>query len=111
MFKENGISDETIEDLANLGISGCANILGCIKMAKHFELTEDDVLCTIGTDSAEMYNSRIKEIEGQKNPHSKCKAYADWLRYMLRQNDDNLEELTYATRKRIHNLKYCTWIE
>ena len=30
---------------------------------------------------------------------------------MLGIKTDNMEELTYATRKRIHNLKYYTWVE
>ena len=30
---------------------------------------------------------------------------------MLNLKTDNMEELTYAARKRIHNLKYYTWVE
>ena len=32
-------------------------------------------------------------------------------RYMLGADIDNLQELTYQDRKRIHNLKYFTWVE
>jgi hypothetical protein len=30
---------------------------------------------------------------------------------MLGLKTDNLLELTYADRKRVHNLKYYTWVE
>ena len=55
--EELKLSDELIEKLTWLGISGIANVLCCIKMAKYYELTEDDVVCTVLTDSAVMYRS------------------------------------------------------
>ena len=42
--EELKLSDELIEKLTWLGISGIANVLCCIKMAKYYELTEDDVV-------------------------------------------------------------------
>ncbi|EAY23444.1 Pyridoxal-phosphate dependent enzyme family protein [Trichomonas vaginalis G3] len=111
VLKEHGVTDELIEDLANLGISGIANILGCIKMAKYFEFTEKDMMFTVATDSAVMYQSRLKELEEKHGKYTECQAYADWFRYILGASTDHVEELTYATRKRIHNLKYYTWIE
>ena len=60
--EELKLSDELIEKLIWLGISGIANVLCCIKMAKYYELTEDDVVCTVLTDSAVMYQSRIEEL-------------------------------------------------
>ena len=47
-----GVPAETIEKLSFLGISGIANMLCCIKFAKYYELTEDDVVATVATDSA-----------------------------------------------------------
>ena len=44
---ELGLTDELIEKLTWLGISGIANVLCCIKMAKYYELTEDDVVGTV----------------------------------------------------------------
>ncbi|MFZ3101858.1 MAG: hypothetical protein WA131_00135 [Desulfitobacteriaceae bacterium] len=52
---EQGISEEVISKLSWVGISGAANILTCIKFAKYYELTEDDIIITVLTDSAEMY--------------------------------------------------------
>ena len=108
VLKENGVDDATIENLELLGISGVANLLGLIKMAKHFEFTEKDMCFTVATDSAVMYQSRIKELT---KTYNETQAYADFFRYLMGASDDHLEELTYSTRKRIHNLKYYTWVE
>ena len=108
---ELGLDDELIEKLTWLGISGIANVLCCIKMAKYYELTEDDVLCTVLTDSAEMYGSRIEELNDMHGAYSVLEAGKDHALHMLGLKTDNLMELTYADRKRIHNLKYYTWVE
>jgi hypothetical protein len=38
-------------------------------------------------------------------------AAADFARYLHGQGTDNLLELRYTDRRRIHNLKYFTWVE
>ena len=108
---ELGLDDELIEKLTWLGISGIANVLCCIKMAKYYELTEDDILCTVLTDSAGMYGSRIEELNEAHGAYSLLEAGKDHALHMLGLKTDNLLELTYADRKRIHNLKYYTWVE
>ena len=105
------LDDELIEKLTWLGISGIANVLCCIKMAKYYEFTERDVVGTVLTDSAVMYGSRIQELNdryGAYNPHE---AAMDHALHMLGLKLDNMQELTYADRKRVHNLKYYTWVE
>ena len=108
---ELGLDDALIEKLTWLGISGIANVLCCIKMAKYYELTEDDILCTVLTDSAGMYGSRIEELNEAHGAYSLLEAGKDHALHMLGLKTDNLMELTYADRKRIHNLKYYTWVE
>ena len=58
-----GVKQEDLDKLSLFGISGVGNVLGAMKVAKFFELTEDDVVFTVLTDSSEMYTSRIKELE------------------------------------------------
>lgn len=62
------LDDELIEKLTWLGISGIANVLCCIKMAKYYEFTERDVVGTVLTDSAVMYGSRIQELNDGMAP-------------------------------------------
>jgi cysteine synthase len=109
--EELGLGDDLIEKLTWLGISGIANVLCCIKMAKYYELTENDVVVTVLTDSAIMYKSRIEELNQMHGPYNEKEAAVDHGMHMLGLRTDNMQELTYVDRKRIHNLKYYTWVE
>lgn len=111
-LRSKGISEDVIAKLNWVGISGAANILMCIKFAKYYELTENDMVLTVLTDSAEMYGSRLTEMEEERGrKYSAVDAEVDHERSVLWIRTDNMEELTYITKKRIHNLKYYTWIE
>ncbi|MGI6720840.1 MAG: pyridoxal-phosphate dependent enzyme [Anaerovoracaceae bacterium] len=100
-----------VEHFSLMGISGVANMLAAIKMAKYYELTENDVIGTVLTDSADMYRSRIDELEQQHGPYHAQEAHMDYCRHLLAQKTDYMAELTYADRRRVHNLKYYTWVE
>ncbi|MBQ6153778.1 MAG: pyridoxal-5-phosphate-dependent protein subunit beta [Ruminococcus sp.] len=102
---------ELVEKLSWMGISGIANVLCCIKMAKYYEMTEHDVIVTVLTDSAAMYQSRIKELNDMYGAYSKPHAVIDHRVHMLALKTDSMLELRYTDRKRIHNLKYYTWVE
>lgn len=111
-LRQRGVSEELISKLSLVGISGAANIIMAIKFAKYYELTENDMIMTILTDSEEMYTSRLKEMEEERGKkYSLTDAAIDHNRNVLGLRTDNLEELTYQSKKRIHNLKYYTWIE
>jgi cysteine synthase len=107
----NGVDKEILDMLDTIGISGIGNILSAIKTAKHFDLTHDDVLITIATDSAEMYGSRIEELTAERGPYSLLQAARDHEKCMLGTTSDHMKDLTYDDQKAIHNLKYFTWIE
>ena len=106
-----GVSPEIIEQLPLLGISGIGNVLSAIKMAKYYEMGPNDIVMTIATDSMEMYGSRVVETREEDGPLTMLDAAGIYHRYLLGESTDNLIELTYTERKRIHNLKYYTWIE
>ena len=110
-LKTIGLSDEQIEKFTWMGISGIANVLCCIKFAKFYELTEDDVVVTVLTDSAVMYKSRVEELNEMYGAYSAQAAELDHNLHMLNLKTDNMMELTYPERKRVHNLKYYTWVE
>ncbi len=111
LINEAHVSPEVVEKLSYLGISGTANVLCAIKMAKYYEMTEHDVIATVLTDSVDMYGSRIKELEEENGPYTMTSAAVDHNLHMLGLRTDNMEELTYIGRKRVHNLKYYTWVE
>jgi hypothetical protein len=80
-------------------------------MAKYYELGEHDIVLTILTDSMELYESRLKEMRLEYGDYTETIAAADFARYLLGESTDNMLELTYMDRKRVHNLKYFTWVE
>ncbi len=109
-LKKNGADPATLARLDQMGISSIGNLAGAIKFAKYYELTENDVVATVFTDSLELYGSRLSELTKERGAYSEANAWQD-LELMHSIATDNLEELTYTGKKRIHNLKYFTWIE
>ena len=110
-LKSNGVDQEVIDNLHLIGISGIGNLLSSIKAAKYYEMTEDDIVITIATDSAEMYQSRIQELNEEHGSYNNIQAVKDFEKCVLGCNTDNTKELNYYDRKAIHNLKYFTWVE
>jgi cysteine synthase len=106
-----GVSDDIIEKLPLLGISGVGNMLMAIKMAKYYELTSEDVVITVGTDSMEMYQSRLNEMNTERGAFSELDAASTYGQHLMGQGIEHMQELGYYDRKRIHNLKYYTWVE
>lgn len=106
-----GLDPELVNNLHQLGISGIGNILSAIKTAKHFELTSDDIIITIATDSAEMYGSRLEELKTEKGEYTQLQAAKDMEKCLFGTSVSHLKELVYNDRKAIHNLKYFTWVE
>ncbi len=106
-----GVQADLIEKLSWIGISGAANILSAIKMAKWYEWGEGDAVVTVLTDSMELYGSRLRELTAERGEFSARDAAVAYHQYLMGQSTDNVEELTYPARKRVHNLKYYTWVE
>ena len=107
---EKGLSPELAAVLDTLGISGICNMLTAVKFAKYYELTEEDVVMTVFTDSEAMYTSRLAELTTERGAYTRDNAVADY-ELLLQTGTDALLELRYEDRKRIHNLKYYTWVE
>jgi cysteine synthase len=110
LIKEAGVDPDVAAKLDLLGISGIGNVLSAVKFAKYYELQAEDVVATVLTDSMELYGSRLEELRQTEGSYTPARAAADHQR-MLGQRTDAMEELTYTGRKRIHNLKYYTWVE
>jgi cysteine synthase len=108
---EKGVPESLISNLDLLGFSGISNVLSCIKVAKYYEMDENDVMITVLTDSMELYRSRLHEMHQEFGEYSENNAAADFARYLHGQSTDNMLELTYPERRRVHNLKYYTWVE
>lgn len=110
-LKENGVDKKLVDDLHLIGISGIANLISSIKMAKYFEMNGDDIILTIATDSADMYQSRIQELKDERGAYTMLQAAKDFEKCLYGTATDHMKELTYQDQKAVHNLKYYTWVE
>jgi hypothetical protein len=63
------------------------------------------------TDSSVMYSSRVRELQEEDGAYTREMAAIDFHTHILGEKTDNMLELTYPARKRVHNLKYYTWVE
>jgi cysteine synthase len=106
-----GVPEDSINQLDLLGFSGISNILSAIKFAKYYEMGKNDVVLTVLTDSMELYGSRLSEMQAEFGDYQELNAAADYGRYLQGITTDNMIELSYVERRRIHNLKYFTWVE
>jgi len=96
-----------------VGLSGIANLVAAIKTAKRLELSEEDVIITVATDSAALYGSERQKF--------RTSHYADGFdevnvgeifgQHLLGAVDNDVLELTHSERTRIFNLGYYTWVE
>jgi len=110
-LSQKGISDSLISSLDLFGFSGISNVLSCIKTAKYYEMDENDILLTVLTDSMELYRSRLHEMHQEFGEYTERDAAADFAHHLRGQSTDNMLELRYPDRRRVHNLKYYTWVE
>jgi len=107
------IDTNTVDALASLGLSGIANVLASIKLAKSLDLTGDDIVATVATDSSLLYQSEREQTEagffaGGFDDVSAGETYA---RHILGQSADHTVELNHRDRRRVFNLGYYTWVE
>ncbi|MBK00624.1 MAG: pyridoxal-5-phosphate-dependent protein subunit beta [Euryarchaeota archaeon] len=106
-----GVNQAFLDGLNQAGISGISNMMAAIKMAKWYEYDSDDVIFTVLTDGMELYNSRLDEMSAEYGPLSENGAEIIYHRDLMGLSKDNVSELDYYDKKRIHNLKYFTWVE
>jgi cysteine synthase len=107
------IDPDIVARFVDVGISGFANIVAAIKMAKHFDYGPDDVIMTVATDSAELYGSERQSFLARRYPDGfdEVSAGEIFARHLEGIADDHLLDLRHLDRKRIFNLGYYTWVE
>ncbi len=113
LHDRRGVADDVLEQLPSLGLSSICNVLGAIKTAKHYGLGAEDVVVTVATDGAAMYDSErelaiAKHFPGGFDEVAAAEVFGE---HLLGATTDNLRELTHEERERIFNLGYFTWVE
>ena len=108
-----GVPAETIEALRYFGLSSICNILASIKLAQHLDLGENDVIVTVATDAASMYETEkratLKQL-GWDSVDSNGAAHL-YGAYLNAVTTDHVLETTHVDRNRMFNLGYYTWVE
>jgi len=107
------LPETVLQSLGSFGLSSICNVLAAIKLAKHQDLGPDDVVMTVATDGAAMYESErqltlAKEFGSGFDDLAAAEVFGEQLAGL---SADNLLELTRAERVRIFNLGYFTWVE
>jgi cysteine synthase len=102
-----------LEALGSFGLSSICNIVAAAKVAKYLDLGPSDVVVTVATDGAELYESERARILARDFPDgfgslSAGEAFGRW---MLAAGTDHVLETTKRDRERIFNLGYFTWVE
>ena len=108
-----GVPDRVLDGLPSLGLSSICNVLGAIKTAKYYGLGPEDVVVTIATDGAAMYDSERDVALGRYFPREfdEMAAAEVFGEHVLGAATDNFLELRKRDRERIFNLGYYTWVE
>ncbi len=111
-FMKEFIKGSDVDSMADtLGISGVANVLGAIKIAKHYRMTSQDNIVTIATDSMDRYHSVMENMTKTYGRLDRNEAKHRFESIVLDAKTDWIFEGTMDNRLRWHNLKYYTWVE
>jgi HPt (histidine-containing phosphotransfer) domain-containing protein len=110
VLADNGTSKAVLDRLEWMGISSVGNMIAAIKFAKYYELGESDVVFTVFTDSMAMYQSRLNELNAERGAYDQRQADRDYDR-LSGLSIDHVLELSQVDKRRVHQLKYFSWVE
>jgi len=113
LVKRRKLDRVLVDSFAEIGISGLANIVASIKLAKHLDLGAEDLIMTVATDSAALYGSERQSYRTKRYPKGfdEVDAGEIFAGSLEAVSDDHMLELGHQDRKRIFNLGYYTWVE
>jgi cysteine synthase A len=108
-----GVPEATLAALPSFGLSSICNVVAAVKLAKHLVLGPEDVVVTVATDGARMYDSERDRIRARDFADGFDEAAAAQVfgRWMLGADTSDLLETTSRDRDRIFDLGYYTWVE
>lgn len=103
---------DVIDRLSHIGLSGWANVLAAVRLARANGLDRSQAILTVATDGADLYRSERERILRMRFPRgfddvSAAEAFGRWV---LGNAADHIE-LRREDRERIFNLGYFTWVE
>ncbi|QEN86031.1 pyridoxal-phosphate dependent enzyme [Labrys sp. KNU-23] len=108
-----GVAEDALSAFDHVGISGFANIVAAIKLAKREKLGADDVVVTIATDGAGLYGSEAWRTLARDFPEDVSASDAEMILSdcLHERIDETVLVMTERERRRVFNLGYYTWVE
>ena len=113
LTSRRGVAAAFLEQATSFGLSSLCNLLAAVKTAKHYGWGPEDVIVSVATDGAEMYESeRRKALDvrfaGRFDEIAAAEVFGQ---HLLGCATDHLLELGETDRRRIFNLGDYTWVE
>jgi cysteine synthase len=113
LASRRGVPQRVIEHLPSLGLSSLCNVIAAIKLARYFKLGARDLVLTVATDGAAMYETERakasrKYFAGRFDSLAAAETFGQHVAGIA---TDHFLELTERDRRRIFNLGYYTWVE
>src|SRR6185369_5351215 len=111
--RRRGLAPALLQAFDHVGISGLANVVAAIKLAKQMNYGPEKVIVTVATDSASLYVSERRQFEKAHFPNgfdeiNAAETFGECLAGIAA---DNVVELTELSRRAVFNLGYYTWVE
>ena len=112
-LERQGVDSEIAGLLTNLGYSSICNILAAITAAKHWRLTDDDMIVTVATDGSELYNSEREKVMRRDflGGFDDAEAERTLMNHITDITTEHILDMDDADRNRVFNLGYFTWVE
>lgn len=110
---KHGVDKEIAEDMKDLfGVSGIANIIGAIKMAKYLKLGPDDNVVTIATDGFDRYDSVLEDLE-RRYLETEDFVLDRWFKDVYRKNgvDDIVDYRSASQKEKLFKQKEKDWLK
>ncbi|HSL33193.1 MAG TPA: pyridoxal-phosphate dependent enzyme [Candidatus Limnocylindrales bacterium] len=113
LANRRGVDERTILAFRSFGLSSICNIVAAIKTAKYEGYGPDDIVATVATDGAPMYETERARIAARDFPNGfdAVAAGETYGEFLAGATTDNVLELRRTDRDRIFNLGYYTWVE
>jgi cysteine synthase A len=113
LIDDIGLDLELVDQLRHFGYSSIANMASAIAFAKLRQLGPDDMVITVATDGAGLYDSGRQPIIDRDfgGTFTAADAEQTFARHLSDPSVHTLLDLDEREKRRIFNLGYFTWVE
>jgi len=110
---KHGVNKKVAESMKDLlGVSGIANVIGAIKMAKYLKLGPDDNVVTIATDGFDRYDSVLEDLE-RRYLETEDFVLDRWFHDVYRKNgvEDIVDYRSASQKEKLFHQKEKDWLK